>query len=606
MEPSKNCLIIVTEASQLKQASKLYEGLLLCGRNPLIISEDHIKLGEKYCFKSFRHYQDTFKINYFDIRGDVSRFFSSLEFFRNKTMYKGVSLWELSANYIFFVLVPIFYNITLINMIFDHEKPQEVHLMTNDKSKEMAFEIIAGSRQVKHFIHTQHKRGTNLIPVFFLNILKFAKENKRFLFSVYLLLLNCLKSVKIGNRYKIIFFAPAERFFVSMLSVVLKYSDSERIVINIDHPGSAGFLKNNKVFFTDFYGYKLYSSLNKEDGIFLGGIKESVLNDAAFFAQLFYKGFPIGRLLKDMFRHLIYEEFPEKIREINIVRKIVSSYKPELIVVADSSFNIALITKSLSMPFISMQTGHADEFVLFGPVLADGITVEGNYWKKYLISKSVVPEKIWACGPPKFDLRNNNHLKNPNTNRKKSKKKVVFASAYAASSSGMFEYENIDQVYAILNAIKKIDNTHLVIKLHPFDKNLNFYQRAAEETGVSDYSIISNVDISEVLSDCDLLIVHFSKASYEAVLMNKNVIFLSCSSSYHWEDIWDYKKYGAVIALEKLQDLEKHIRSVLFDTEMQEKLRSGRERYISEHAFKIDGLAGHRVKQVLDKFINSD
>ncbi len=606
MEPSKNCLIIVTESSQLKSAFELYEKLACLGRNPLIVSEDYIKLGEKYCFKSFRYYQDTFKINYFDIRGDVSRFFSSSAVFKNKTMYKGVSLWDLSANYIFSVLVPIFYNITLINMIFGHEKPQEVYLMTNDKRKEKIFEIISCSRQVKYFTYAQHKRGTNLIPVFFLNILNFAKIIKRFLFSVILLLLNCLKSVRIGDKYKIIFFAPAERFFVSMLSVVLKYNDSERIVVNIERPGSASFLKKNKVFFTDFNGYKLYGFLNKEDRIFLGEINERVLNDNTFFAQLFYKGFPIGRLLKDMFRHLICEEFPEKIREINIVRKIVSSYKPELIVTADSSFNIALITKSLSVPFVSMQTGHADEFILFGPVLADAITVEGDYWKRYLISKSVAPEKIWVCGAPRFDLKNNNYLNGQLMNRDKSKKKIVFASAYAASSSGMFEHENIEEVCNVLKAIKKIDNVHLVIKLHPFDKNFNFYKRTARDVGFSDYSIIIEVDICEVLTDCDLLIVHFSKASYEAVLMDKNVIFLSYNSNYHWEDIWDYKKYGAVIMLEKLQDLEKSIHSILFNPKIQEELRSGRERYIREHAFKIDGLAGNRVKELLDRLISSN
>lgn len=85
-------------------------------------------------------------------------------------------------------------------------------------------------------------------------------------------------------------------------------------------------------------------------------------------------------------------------------------------------------------------------------------------------------------------------------------------------------------------------------------------------------------------------------------MMDKDVITLYNSSDYRYDDVWDFKRYGAVIAIDKISELESYIRKVLFDPEIKSILKKNREVYIGEHAYKIDGRSSERVKEVIDNF----
>ena len=109
----------------------------------------------------------------------------------------------------------------------------------------------------------------------------------------------------------------------------------------------------------------------------------------------------------------------------------------------------------------------------------------------------------------------------------------------------------------------------------------------------------------KVLKSCDLLITHLSKASYEAVLMNKNVLLLCYNSDFISDDIWDFKRYDAVMSVQNFSDLEYCIRKALFDPSTQFLLRKNRAEYIPEHVYKLDGNASIRVKEIIDRFCNN-
>ncbi|MBU2541474.1 MAG: CDP-glycerol glycerophosphotransferase family protein [Candidatus Omnitrophica bacterium] len=606
-------IIFVNERSQLGAAYKLYSSLSVSNRRIFILSAfNNGIIPKKYISRSLEYYQKKININFLNIKQDVYDFFSSLSEERMEdqtslktlTMYKGVSLWELSARYIFFELTPIIYDINLMQGILDFENPSQVHILGKISNLEKLVSLICQKKQITIFKHVKTSKRSLLLRNAFNKSLLFLKKGKKTLISLYFYLVNFKTSLKLNKQYKIIFFTPIERFFKSMLPVVFDYNDNDRLVIDTFQSSSSKILKKNKISYTNFYGYKLYNLLPRQEiRQFLKRIHDLFFSSNYISDRLIYKGISLWPILMHKFRRLVYVEFPEKIRDIETIRKIVSLYRPKVIVVADYHFDIALIAESLSIPVVAMQTGHADEFIFFRPVTADAVTVEGNFWKEYLSANSVNKDKIWIVGAPKLDT----FYQKPgklNLELVDSKKIVVFATTYASLTMGTLKYEMIEQMNLICGVMKNIKEAHLIVKLHPFDIDAKLYERLAKESGLQNYTIIKNdIEMLELLNICDLLITHFSGASYEAVLLNKNVILLCYSSGFFSEDVWNFRKYNAVIAVDNLEKLENQIRNVLFDSKIESALRINREKYIPEHAYKMDGKSIERVKLVINQFV---
>ncbi|UCB56937.1 MAG: hypothetical protein JSV30_07015 [Candidatus Omnitrophota bacterium] len=610
MDNKFGSLILVKDRSQLNEAFKLHEELSQVGKNPLILTAYGKEIiDKKYSVRDLDYYQKVSKLTYSYIEQERYNLFYSLADQKlNEHMslnslitYEGVSLWQLSAQYIFSELGIILYNINIMEAILDFEKPKEVHIINDSSNLEKIVRLLCQKRKIPSFLHRKTRYRILSLNKASGRSLIFFRKIKRTLLSAYFLFINLKKSIRFKNReYKIIFFTHLERFFDSMLPVALKYNDNERLVINTYQSGCSKKMNKNRLSFMDFYGYSLYNPFAVKTKNFLKKTRSAILNNSSFFSKILYKGLPLGSLLTDMFEKTIYEIFPEKIREIDITRKIILSHRPKVIVV-NHSFELILIAKSLSITIVAIQAGHPDEFILYGPVDVDAITVEGNYWKEYLLSKkAIAPDKLWVAGLPKFDFKRYDDLA---LMRDKSKKIVVFASDYATAALGMLESERIAQIYALCNAMKNIKDAHLIIKLHPYEKDSNTYRKIARETGLSSFTIVRNIDTLKLLNICDLLITHFSHVAYTAVLMGKNVIVSSYSSDFFPADSWDFKRYGVVIAVNDLKELENHIRNALFDSEIKSRLKINSERYIFDHAYKIDGKATKRVKDVIDQFI---
>jgi CDP-glycerol glycerophosphotransferase (TagB/SpsB family) len=255
---------------------------------------------------------------------------------------------------------------------------------------------------------------------------------------------------------------------------------------------------------------------------------------------------------------------------------------------------------------VVLQCSHPEELIYFSPPLADAITVDGNYWREYLSRNNVDFSKIWITGPAKLDISLNTKLglRKLSLEREidKSKNTVIFTTPYSSLAMGVMEYEKIEKFKSVCNALKSIDNIFFVVKLHPFDNDWDVYEKIVKAAGLSDYNIVKNVDMLSLLGHCDLLITYFSVVGYEAVLMDKNVILLSKITDFRSDDVWDFGRFRAVIAVDNYKELEHYIRQALFDAEVIARLRENRKEYILEHAYRLDGDASSRIKEVIDKF----
>jgi UDP-N-acetylglucosamine 2-epimerase len=617
MDKKFKSIIFVDEKKGLAKAYGLYDKLSFANKQPLILSTfDNEGIDAKYNSRCLDYYQHILKIDYPYIKQEVNDFFTKLsglvldgkQSLQDLTIYKGVSLWEASARYIFFELMPLIFNINLIESLLDLERPLEVHSQNQHSDFGKLVALICAKKRLSFISHYNDYTLALSLKGQFYRVVSFIKKVKKELFSLYYFLINFKKSFNLRGEKKIIFFTPIERFFKSMLPVVLRYKNNERLVIDTFQSGCAGVLKRNKIFFLNFSGLcfskRIFKSAIKD---FLKTTHDLVFKSDYLRTNLAYKGVSLWPVFEAKFNRLILVEFAQKIREIEAIRKIVSLYKPKVFVVADYPFDITLIANSLSIPVVAVQTGHADEFILFRPVRAQAITVDGNYWKEYLVAKGVQRDMINIVGVPKLEEIGNNNFSQKQLNRVSRSslavKTIVLATTYGSLLQGTKEQELISQVKVVCDALKNIAGVHLIIKLHICDKNIHAYRKIVKETGISNCTITNNGDMLHLIRNSDLIITHFSASSYEAVLMDKNVVLLSYSSDFFRDDVWDFRRYNAVVAVDNLDDLENKVRDVLFDFRVESELKVNRAQYIPEHAYKIDSKASERIQRVIDKFV---
>lgn len=602
-------LIFVYKKSQLTQALHLYDKLSRQEKNTLVLTKyNSVADSQIYPVKDFKFYEKFSKLNFRNMREEAYDLFLFLPrekisdklTFKELTKYKDISLWDLSIDYTLPRLQSVFYEFNMLEEALNFERPSAVIIMSENSNLEKLFALICKERQIPISIHNKTNSSRQNIYKVFKRFIFFIKKIKRFIKSLFYFSVNMIKTRRNDRKYKIIFFASVKRSLSSILPIIYKYDASERLVISTFSCSSKKF-KELKIPYMDFYGYKLYGVFDRYAQRLLKEIYRSVYN-RDFLNKVTYREVSIGAMLNDIFEELVFEIFYHNIQKVDIVREILVQHKPEAIVVIDYSVDIALIAKAMSVPIVALQSRSIDEFCFFGPIIHDAVILDGNYWKQYLLKRQDIdPEKIYLTGPVKFDyfkLDNKNLRSSP-----RSKKTVIFAANNPYLDMGIVDYEKIKDLKATCAAMKNIKEAHLIIKAHPYEKDLDLYNNIAKEAGLLEYDIIQDIEMLELIGHSDLLITLNSTAGYDAVLLDKNVMSLCGVSNFEPEDIWNFRKYNAAIILDNPEDLEKYIRKTLFDPETIAKLKEGRKLYISEHAHKLDNKASCRAKEVIDQFL---
>ncbi len=607
-------LILVSHKSGLERAYELYDSISFPTGRALILTDYAVEADKgRRLARNLSYYQELFDIKFRDMKQSTYNLLYSLSeskvcggpTLRELTKYKGVSLWDLSAQYLYSELMPLLYYTQIIDKILEYEEPQRVYVIGSDSILGEVFFLLCKVKMVNFIVDARPRRHfLALIKKLFNKYSMFLKRVKRLCLSSYFFMSNLLNSRKLNKKYKLIFFAPTERFLFSMIPLIKKYSPSQRLVINDYLSGSSATLRKNKISYTDFYGYSFYNLFSVRASIFLKIIKKAIFaEEREFFKNILYNGLPIGGLLECAFEKAIFAEIHDRMREVDSARKIFSSYMPEVVVVGGASFKITLIAKSLSIPVVAIQSIHPSDFIFFAPISADAVTVDGNFWKEYLVKRNVDSDKIFITGSMKYDFLREIPVLETNSAIRIKEKTVVFATNYSSLAMGSLKFQNMARLKSVCGAMKNINEAGLIIKLHPYDNDFTTYANVVRNIGLNNCKIIKDADTFRLLQECDLLITHISAVSYEAVLMNKPVILLCGGSDFQNEDAWDFRRYGVAIFVDDLSKLEYFIRKVLFDAAAVSELASRRMDYIEEHVHGIDGNAAVRTKELIDKYI---
>ena len=79
----------------------------------------------------------------------------------------------------------------------------------------------------------------------------------------------------------------------------------------------------------------------------------------------------------------------------------------------------------------------------------------------------------------------------------------------------------------VIRTLKDLDDSNLIIKLHPNESSDSLYKKLISEFGLENYTIINNANLYELLFYADIVIVSYSTVGVEALMMNKPVISLN-------------------------------------------------------------------------------
>jgi UDP-N-acetylglucosamine 2-epimerase len=339
-----------------------------------------------------------------------------------------------------------------------------------------------------------------------------------------------------------------------------------------------------------------------------------------FIEALGYDDKTVAEQLKRDFRLCFRLHLPKDILYLEMMKTAIKKEKPDLILITCeyASFGLAatIAGRLMKVPTLAVQHGlitRYDRGYIYAKenISPDGsvetpyhpipneTAVYGQYYKSILTDVGAYPEdSIVVTGQPRYDI-----LADPAKLFDREKmlkdlgldpnKKMVL---WTTQSHGLTAKENKRTFAAVYNTLKELsDSAQLIVKLHPAEKD-DQHKAAAKEIGFHPV-ITKNANIYELLYACDLLITKHSSTAIEAAALNKPVIILNLGEE---PDIVDYAKNGIAAGVYAEKDLQPTIKKLLEDDS---NLASSRKKYLEKHLYRIDGKAGERVIELIDKMI---
>lgn len=222
-------------------------------------------------------------------------------------------------------------------------------------------------------------------------------------------------------------------------------------------------------------------------------------------------------------------------------------------------------------------------------IVPDFTFVWGPFWKKELILNGKYKEEtVIITGQLRTDIipilkKNKDFLKFPL--KIKANHLIVFASQPQPDQK-LRKQAAVD----VFNAVKENKDIFLLVKLHPAEKHdFDYYHNLAKQTGCSNYKLILDIDLYQLLSKTDVLITCFSTVGAEAIYFNKPFISLD----YLNEDLLNYYTEGIAFKAINGEELKECIDNILNGKLQIDK--NAHQRYIEKYAYNIDGKVADRI-----------
>ena len=332
----------------------------------------------------------------------------------------------------------------------------------------------------------------------------------------------------------------------------------------------------------------------------------------------FYNDLPLWPLFKGLINRVIFIDFKQQIHNIFLIDNFLKKNKFNIIILSSDITNFSKILSIISskMHFHSLAIQHGvtgERPIGFFPSFCSRYAVWSKETKDFLNNYGMDIKKLVVTGAARFDeyiALNKNEILKKKIKRKvynhfkiaEDKKLIVCATTqgdlfnrYASMSINLLEIEN--NFFTILRAIKNMPDSHLIIKLHPWDGlGPNILLGMIQREKIENISIIQNYDIINLICACDCFITEESTAGIEAMLMEKPLLILGDRKLYFNAP---YLKYYPDIRVTNSEELISKARTIFNSESSFIKY----DKFLEKYIYKIDGFSTKRVMNLINELI---
>lgn len=339
----------------------------------------------------------------------------------------------------------------------------------------------------------------------------------------------------------------------------------------------------------------------------------STLSSEANFKEIFkYKDFSIWEIVRMKLSNFFLEGIPKIISNINMLDRVCKDKKIKIAVLRNDGKElertIILSLRLAKIPSLVIQHGILAEINGHNALLADRYVAWGeasvNWYGKFGNSS----DNFEITGNARFDI-----LLNWKTKLSKQKlckwfnldenKGIILFATQQINKFSSFWTDDIFLVMTdkLLKAMQQIPNKQLIVKVDPYE-DIKPYKKRIRESSYNNAIAIRDIDIYTLISLSELVMTLDSTVALEAMIFDKPVIIFNLMKR---QDRVPYAGKGAAIAVYKDEDLVPAIKKALTDGEIKSQLKIGRDRFIGEYAYKLDGKAGERISNLIKCYLEN-
>jgi len=517
------------------------------------------------------------------------------EDFNNAIHYDSTNLWFLSELGFWYMFKDVIKDIKIIKHIVETEMPDTIFV-----SRAGIVNDIVSASYDANILYFKDDRSYGILNKGVVTCARYA-----------LALVTLIRHTDIGRFRrashvktsvpKVILFGNEQRIgnmSVSWLNELKKTTD----VLALGMKNEWGKIYNdNSIPYKVFKDYelktmrKVVNNKRKE----LKNIWKKLIKDENFKNSWKYEGVNIWKTLELGLTYYFLYRFIDIVKYGEIAKEVIHIEKPNVVVTIDdrSPFGktVNVISRSLGVPTLIVQHGIVADHPIYGPICADKYAVFGHAFKDALVKRGANPDDIVVAGQPRFDvLVNTKYDKNwiyEKLGISKEKGLIVFA------STDLPDDEMELTVRELCTSMQQFPDKHLVIKPHPSDDGAMFVELVRKFN--SDATVVRD-HLYELLSACDLLITTWSTVGLEAMILDKPIIVINLMNR---PDMTSYVERGGAIEVNMPNTLSGIIRQILYDGDTIQKIKEGRDQYVSDYTFMSDGKASERVAKLIREMI---
>lgn len=327
-----------------------------------------------------------------------------------------------------------------------------------------------------------------------------------------------------------------------------------------------------------------------------------------------FMGIPFFHLVESYLDQIVLKKFPLLASKIRYLESEFCRQSIEAVIVPYGGLDVCRlcikVAEKLNVPAVVLQHGTFVKGWDQDRQVADYSIVWGQTFKEIAIEEGIPSERIFVTGAPAMDryftsiqrIRQNNH-------KPKKLATVCLMTTNSTIGTGFGRYFYAEEYFEVFlpimqTACKGMD---IVVKIHP-SESIAYYKWMLKELNIKDVRIVRDADLTELLSESDLVIVFSgSTVAIESLMFGKETmcVFLDPYGCLKGLLPPPYDGKGVTRVVYNSKEFEKAIQLILEKNQLvlpyNERIAEEAEKYIGP----IDGRASERVIKAIENILKN-